>query len=88
LPPVFAAKSGKVAFSGWLGGYGHLIIIDHGNSTRTYYAHLSQDFVKAGDSVTQGETIGHIGTTGRSTGPHLHFEIRKNGKPTNPLSYF
>lgn len=88
LPPVFAAKSGKVAFSGWLGGYGHLIIIDHGNSTRTYYAHLSQDFVKAGDSVAQGQTIGHIGSTGRSTGPHLHFEIRKGGKPTNPLNFF
>jgi len=88
LPPIFAAKSGKVAFSGWLGGYGHLIIIDHGDSTRTYYAHLSQDFVKVGEAVTQGETIGKMGSTGRSTGPHLHFEIRKNGKVTNPLSYF
>jgi LysM repeat protein len=88
LPPVFAAKSGKVAFSGWLGGYGHLIIVDHGNSTRTYYAHLSKDFVKVGDSVAQGQTIGNVGSTGRSTGPHLHFEIRKGGKVTNPLSYF
>jgi len=88
LPPIFAAKSGKVAFSGWLGGYGHLIILDHGDSTRTYYAHLSQDYVKVGESVKQGETIGKMGSTGRSTGPHLHFEIRKNGKTVNPLSYF
>ncbi|MDO8512849.1 MAG: peptidoglycan DD-metalloendopeptidase family protein [bacterium] len=88
LPPVYAAKAGTVSFSGWLGGYGHLIIVDHGNSTKTYYAHLSKDFVKTGEVVKQGEVIGNVGSTGRSTGPHLHFEIRKNGKPTNPLSYF
>lgn len=88
LPPVYAAKAGTVSFSGWLGGYGHLIIVDHGNSTKTYYAHLSQDYVKSGQIVKQGEVIGHIGSTGRSTGPHLHYEIRKNGRPTNPLSYY
>jgi len=88
LPPVYAAKAGTVSFSGWLGGYGHLIIVDHGNSTKTYYAHLSKDFVKTGQAVKQGEVIGNIGSTGRSTGPHLHFEIRKNGRPTNPLSYY
>jgi LysM repeat protein len=88
LPPIYASKSGTVSFSGWLGGYGHLIIVDHGNSTKTYYAHLSQDYVKNGESVKQGEVIGKMGSTGRSTGPHLHFEIRKNGKVINPLSYF
>ena len=88
LPPILAAKGGTVSFSGWLGGYGHLIIVDHGNATKTYYAHLSQDYVKTGQVVKQGETIGKMGSTGRSTGPHLHFEIRKNGKPTNPLNYF
>lgn len=88
LPPIFAAKSGTVSFSGWLGGYGHLIIIDHGSSTKTYYAHLSRADVKVGESVKQGEVIGRMGSTGRSTGPHLHFEIRKGGKVVNPLSYY
>ena len=88
LPPIYATKAGTISFSGWLGGYGHLIIIDHGNSTKTYYAHLSKGFVKTGQAVKQGEVIGNMGSTGRSTGPHLHFEIRKNGRPTNPLSYY
>lgn len=87
LPPIYAAKSGKVSFSGWLGGYGRLIIVDHGNGMKTYYAHLTQSFVKAGESVSQGQTIGKMGSTGRSTGPHVHFEVRKGGKPVNPLNY-
>lgn len=86
LPPVYAAKEGTVAFSGWLGGYGRLVIVDHGSGTRTYYAHLSKSYVTAGEKVGKGTVIGKVGSSGRSTGPHLHFEIRKNGQPVNPLN--
>jgi len=88
LPPITAAKNGKVAYSGWLGGYGNLVILDHGNNVKTYYAHMSKIYVKSGQAVTQGQTLGKMGSTGRSTGPHLHFEVRVNGRPTNPLNYF
>jgi len=86
LPPVYAAKEGTVAFSGWLGGYGRLVIVDHGSGTRTYYAHLSKSYVTGGETVGKGTVIGKVGSTGRSTGPHLHFEIRRNGQPVNPLN--
>ncbi len=86
--PVKASDSGYVVVAGWSNlGYGNYIVIDHGNGFQTLYAHLSRIFVKPGDVVGQGAIIGHMGTSGRSTGPHLHFEIRKNGAQFNPLSY-
>lgn len=84
---VYAADGGKVIFSGWSGGYGNLIKIQHSNGYVTYYAHLSARLVSVGDKVSRGQTIGRIGSTGNSTGPHLHFEIRKNGVALNPMKY-
>ena len=86
--PVVASDSGYVVFAGWDStGYGNLVIIDHGNGYRTYYAHLSAIFVRVGDSVAQGTRIGSVGSTGRSTGPHLHFEIRYHNVQRNPLGF-
>lgn len=86
--PVKAADSGYVVIAGWSNvGYGNYIVIDHGNGFQTVYAHLSRIFVKPGDVIGQGAIIGHMGSTGRSTGPHLHFEVRKGGIQLNPLSY-
>ncbi len=86
--PVVASDSGYVVFAGWdPTGYGNLIILDHGNGYRTYYAHLSAIFVRVGDSVAQGTRIGSVGSTGRSTGPHLHFEIRYHNVQRNPLGF-
>lgn len=85
---VIASDSGYVSFTGWTDiGYGYLIVLDHANGYQTYYAHLSQIFVSEGETVVAGQTIGAVGSTGNSTGPHLHFEIRYNGYPTNPLIY-
>ncbi len=84
---IVAADSGKVMFVGWQGGYGQTIIIDHGAGKSTLYAHQSKFAVSSGQSVAKGETIGYVGSTGWSTGPHLHFEVRINGNPTNPMSY-
>ncbi len=86
--PALAAQEGQVAFSGWLGGYGRLVILDHGRGLQTYYAHLSQAYVKAGERLTRGEAVGKIGCTGRCTGPHLHFETRQGGRAVNPLRHF
>ena len=69
------------------GGYGNLVIIDHGNGIETYYGHCSKIYVKAGQSVTAGTKIAAVGSTGRSTGNHLHFEIRQNGTQINPQKY-
>ena len=66
---------------------GHQVILSHGNGLETYYAHLTESSVKPGDTVTQGQTIGTVGSTGQSTGPHLHFEVRVNGQRTNPRNY-
>ncbi len=86
--PVYAADSGFVVYAGWNDqGYGKLVIIDHRNGFMTYYAHLSVIKVKVGMSVRKGQVIGLSGNTGRSTGPHLHFEIRLNGIPRNPLGF-
>ncbi len=85
---ILAADDGYVSFAGWTDiGYGYLIVIDHANGYQTYYAHLSNIFVTEGSPVKAGDVIGAMGSTGNSTGPHLHFEIRYNGYPTNPLIY-
>ncbi len=89
--PVRVSNSGKVIYSGWYGGYGKVVIVDHGSyngiPTSTLYAHLSSFNVGAGDYVSRGQTIGNVGSTGYSTGPHLHFEVRQKGQPCNPLNY-
>ncbi len=85
--PIKAADGGTVIFAGWNDAYGKLTIIDHGDGISTVYAHQSVQLVNVGDKVYQGEIIGHVGTTGWSTGPHLHFEVRINGTPVNPMNY-
>lgn len=85
--PYSAAASGVVSFAGYKGSYGNLIVIDHANGVQTYYGHSSKLYVSAGESVSQGETIGAVGSTGNSTGPHLHFEVRINGVAYNPQNY-
>lgn len=84
---IMAAADGKVSYSGWMGGYGNLIIIDHGNGIQTYYGHCSKLYASVGDEVEAGECIAAVGSTGYSTGNHLHFEIRKNGAQINPQKY-
>ena len=84
---IVAANGGKVLFSGSYGGYGNAVIIDHGGKTSTLYAHNSKLLVKEGDTVTRGQTIAKSGSTGLSTGPHLHFEVRINGAHTDPIPY-
>lgn len=85
---VLAADSGMVSFAGWNGGYGYLVKIDHGGGKETRYAHLSKIAVELGQTVTKGQVIGYVGSTGRSTGPHLHFEVRINGTAKNPLGFY
>jgi murein DD-endopeptidase MepM/ murein hydrolase activator NlpD len=85
--PITAAKSGTVIVAGWSGGYGQLVVIDHGGGLATAYAHQSRIAVKTGDPVTQGGLVGFVGSTGHSTGPHLHFEVRVNGAAQDPLPY-
>lgn len=84
---IRAADSGNVLFTGWYGGYGKVVIISHGKGMATLYAHLSKAAVAVGDNIGKGDVIGYEGTTGFSTGPHLHFEVRVNGKPNNPLNF-
>ena len=85
--PVKAAASGTVTFSGWKGSYGYLLVITHSNGVQTYYGHCQKLYVSTGQTVSQGQTIAAVGSTGNSTGPHLHFEIRVNGVAYNPQNY-
>jgi murein DD-endopeptidase MepM/ murein hydrolase activator NlpD len=84
---VKASMPGKVTFSGWEGGYGYLVKISHGNGLETYYGHNSKLIAKVGQTVDKGTVIAKSGSTGNSTGPHVHFEVRKNGDPVNPYQY-
>jgi murein DD-endopeptidase MepM/ murein hydrolase activator NlpD len=84
---IYATASGKVIKAGWNTAYGNMIIIDHGNGITSLYGHASKLVVKVGDTVNQGDIIMKAGSTGYSTGPHLHFEVRKNGTPQDPKNY-
>jgi murein DD-endopeptidase MepM/ murein hydrolase activator NlpD len=85
--PIWAAAAGTVIHAGWLGGYGNLVVVDHGNGLATAYAHASVILVALGQEVAQGETLSLVGSTGDSSGPHLHFEVRVNGIAVDPLLY-
>lgn len=85
--PVFATGAGKVVKAGWNGGYGRMIEIEHADGFATRYAHLGRISVEVGDEIKPGQKIGASGNSGRSTGPHLHYEVRKDGKPLNPLRF-
>jgi murein DD-endopeptidase MepM/ murein hydrolase activator NlpD len=84
---VRAAAPGTVVEAGWMGGYGRMVEIDHGNGVSTRYAHLSALDVEVGDKVRRGEIVGRVGSTGRSTGPHLHYEVRVDGDPVDPMRF-
>ena len=84
---IRAADSGRVIFAGWYGGYGRAVVIDHGGGITTLYGHASRLYVSEGQSVQQGQSIAAVGSTGLSTGPHLHFEVRRNGNPINPMGF-
>jgi murein DD-endopeptidase MepM/ murein hydrolase activator NlpD len=85
--PIHAAASGRVVYAGWMDGYGNLVAIDHGRGISTAYGHQSSIAVGNGQTVSQGEVIGYVGCTGHCFGPHLHFEVRINGTPVDPLGY-
>jgi len=85
--PIFAAESGRVIRSGRMGGYGRVVIVKHAGSYRTVYAHASRLLVRKGEFVERGQKIAEVGSTGRSTGPHVHFEIRRRESPQNPLGF-
>ena len=85
--PIRAAASGRVVYAGWMSGYGNLVAIDHGGGISTAYGHQSSIAVGVGQVVSQGATIGYVGCTGHCFGPHLHFEVRVNGSPVDPLGY-
>jgi murein DD-endopeptidase MepM/ murein hydrolase activator NlpD len=84
--PIHAADGGRVIYATWMSGYGNTTIIDHGGGISTLYAHQSQILITSG-TVTKGQVVGYVGSTGYSTGPHLHFEVRVNGNPVDPLGY-
>lgn len=85
--PLYASDAGTVIYSGWSTGYGYNVLLDHGGGKKTRYAHASQLYVKVGDKVNKGQNIAAMGSTGWSTGPHIHFEVIINGKKLNPLNY-
>jgi murein DD-endopeptidase MepM/ murein hydrolase activator NlpD len=85
--PVVAGAAGRVSFVGWQNGYGQLVIVDHGGGLTTKYGHLSHIDVELDQAVARGELLGKVGSTGRSTGPHLHYEVRINDQAVNPLPY-
>ena len=85
--PVVAGASGQVSFVGWQNGYGQLVVVDHGGGLTTRYGHLSHIDVELNQTVSRGQLLGKVGSTGRSTGPHLHYEVRINDQPVNPLPY-
>ena len=84
---IYATADGTVRFSGWSHGYGNMVVIDHGYGLSTLYGHTSKALVKTGDRVSKGQVVGYMGTTGRSTGAHLHYEVWRQGKPVNPMSF-
>lgn len=85
--PIRAATRGKVLFAGWYGGYGQTVILDHGNNVTTLYGHADEIYVSEGQVIQRGESIAAVGSTGFSTGPHLHFEVRLGGEPVDPMEY-
>ena len=85
--PVRAAADGVVDSAEWAGAYGKLVVVDHGNGFQTYYAHLSRFGVVPGQFIRRGAIVGNAGSTGRSTGAHLHYEVRRHGTPVNPHRY-
>ena len=85
--PVVAGASGRVSFVGWQNGYGQLVVVDHGGGLTTRYGHLSHIDVELDQTVSRAQLLGKVGSTGRSTGPHLHYEVRINDQPVNPLPY-
>ena len=86
--PVYATGNGRVKKAGWQSGYGKIIIVDHGFGYETWYAHLNKYNVRVGQKVIRGEVIGEVGNTGKSTGPHLHYEVHLKGKVMNPVNYY
>jgi murein DD-endopeptidase MepM/ murein hydrolase activator NlpD len=84
---IYAADQGIVMFAGWYGGYGNAVVIDHGGGITTLYGHTSELYVVEGQTVSKGTAIAAVGSTGLSTGPHLHFEVRRQGEPTDPMAY-
>ena len=85
--PVSAAANGTVTVAGWQNGYGQVVYVDHGGGLTTRYGHLSKIEVEVGQSIARGEILGLVGSSGRSTGPHLHYEVRINNEPVNPVEY-
>lgn len=85
--PIHAARAGRVVRAGWHGGYGLLVVLDHGDGMETWYGHASRILVRVGERVERGQVIARVGCTGACTGPHVHFEVRVRGRPVDPLLY-
>ena len=85
--PIYAAASGTVTSASYSGNAGNMIVINHGNGLQTYYMHCNSMYVRAGQTVSKGQNIGAVGSTGNSSGPHLHFQVMQNGTPVNPRNY-